>query len=414
MFNFSNLKQNFLENKYKILKILGLVIIIFFSILYMSSYNFVNSGAGHNLSGFAWGADDNGGVGWISFNSTDGGGGVDYGVNLENNGDLIGYAWSENFGWLKFGGLSNFPSGPGTQAQNANLNGNNLKGWIRFCSVFVSGCSGALRPSSETGNWDGWVSLNGSNYGVTLAGNTFSGFAWGGGDVISWIDFSQVNNNNVPSVTIFADKPVLPVGGTFTITWFGANLNSNDCQTSVDKNYQNWPSSGWPLTKPSSGGNFVEPSSPLPVGDYNYKITCTGTNGASVSSNTIVSVIYYNESITLKNIGAVKNNLVTLEWTTEGIKPNSCLATLTPQYNELAVPSPKPNFWNNPSPKEDNGSLNNVYVPNTAPNYTTYTLTCEREFPDTDILCGFDSTKICVSIELNEKSGKQGPKWEWD
>src|SRR6185503_13727226 len=58
------------------------------------------------LSGFIWAE----GAGWISvgngrpvdgiqYGNAEGG---DFGVNLESNGDLRGYAWGENIGWLAF------------------------------------------------------------------------------------------------------------------------------------------------------------------------------------------------------------------------------------------------------------------------------------------------------------------------
>ena len=101
--------------------------------------------------------------------------GVNYGVNKNSDGTLTGYAWSSNIGWIKFGGLSGFPTGDGTQAQNANINGNNLKGWAKALSADDNG-------------WDGWISLSGSGYGISFSSATgyFSGYAWGG-DVVGWI-----------------------------------------------------------------------------------------------------------------------------------------------------------------------------------------------------------------------------------
>lgn len=116
------------------------------------------------LTGWAWSSN----IGWISFN----------GVNKDASGNLIGYAWSSNIGWIQFGGLSGFPSGLGTQAQNANINGNNLKGWAKALSADGNG-------------WDGWISLSGAGYGVTLSGTNLTGYAWGS-DVIGWADFNLI------------------------------------------------------------------------------------------------------------------------------------------------------------------------------------------------------------------------------
>lgn len=54
-----------------------------------------NDGAG-NLSGYAWGTN----VGWINFDP-DG----DEGVTIDpGSGDFSGYAWGENVGWINFNG----------------------------------------------------------------------------------------------------------------------------------------------------------------------------------------------------------------------------------------------------------------------------------------------------------------------
>lgn len=171
--------------------------------LYMGFYHSASSNVNQNLSGFAWGAYDNQGLGWISFNAIsdpDNIPGVDYGVNINNTTkDITGYAWSPHYGWLKFGGLSGFPTGGGTTTANAKLVGNKITGWARFCAG-AQNSSTCVGTNSDTknGGWDGWVSLSGTNYGVTLNTTTgaMSGYAWGGDDngknFVGWIDFSKV------------------------------------------------------------------------------------------------------------------------------------------------------------------------------------------------------------------------------
>lgn len=196
----------------------------------------VFSGSDDDLTGWAWGVayvdsdgdgiqdageSDNGGAGWISLNSTDcdpdddglfeplvdiqydncptSGTAHDYGVDIDVSSNLVGYGWSDNYGWIRFGGLSGFPSGTGTYAGNARVNGNGtpstsddfVEGWARVCSVFATGCSGALADSLTSGGWDGWISLggqatDGSNYG--LEADTGQGFAWGS-NVLGWMQW---------------------------------------------------------------------------------------------------------------------------------------------------------------------------------------------------------------------------------
>ncbi|PIR46427.1 MAG: hypothetical protein COV07_04145 [Candidatus Vogelbacteria bacterium CG10_big_fil_rev_8_21_14_0_10_45_14] len=179
-----------------------------------------------NLSGFAWGSDTvldsgtKGGMGWLSFSCTNLGtcNATPYGVNLESNGSLSGYAWSSNLGWLSMcdgvvtgscgsppasgtAGVSVLLSEANITAPHTSQTGKPVVGFGRFCSVFESGCSGALRSDSARGGWDGWVSFSGQNHGVVLKQNdgtdgsgeprdTFHGYAWGGGDVIGYLSMS--------------------------------------------------------------------------------------------------------------------------------------------------------------------------------------------------------------------------------
>jgi len=88
-----------------------------------------------------WGGSDNGfgnntGVGWISMKNTNAGAGgsIGYEVNIPSaGGNLSGYAWSENIGWISFepADLVGCPSGTCT----ARRVGNDLKGWARIMSI---------------------------------------------------------------------------------------------------------------------------------------------------------------------------------------------------------------------------------------------------------------------------------------
>ena len=131
------------------------------------------AGSEHNLSGWAWSET----IGWISFNSTEGGG-SNYGVTAASNGRLSGYAWSENIGWLTFnqGDLGGCPNSP-CQA-NFDDDSGAVSGWARALA--------------NGGGWDGWISLSGSNYGVTVSQCDWDGYAWGS-DVVGWIHFKGSN-----------------------------------------------------------------------------------------------------------------------------------------------------------------------------------------------------------------------------
>ena len=130
------------------------------------------------ITGYAW-SDT---IGWIDLNcaNTNSCGVRSFGLSVAQNGDISGYAWSDNIGWISAdtSDLGGCPSG----ACRAKISGNNLQGWLR---ALAGG-------GSQSGGWDGWISLKGSGYGPTVTGGNFSGYAWGS-DVVGWVDWSQAH-----------------------------------------------------------------------------------------------------------------------------------------------------------------------------------------------------------------------------
>jgi len=170
---------------------------------------YINPNLGFNGSNYL---RDMEGMGWLSFSGTNtGAGGGSYEVVKQTNGDLTGYAWSSNVGWIRFGGLSSFPASGG----NAKIVGSSVTGWARACAVFASGCSGDLDEDYYLGGWGGWISLSGTagsgSYGVTInSSNELSGWAWGG-DVVGWLSFRDTNYG----VTLAPGNQCVPAGGNF-------------------------------------------------------------------------------------------------------------------------------------------------------------------------------------------------------
>ncbi|MBI3631890.1 MAG: hypothetical protein HY225_00370 [Candidatus Vogelbacteria bacterium] len=188
------------------------------------------------LSGYAWSSN----IGWISFS------GVTtpplYEVTYDTiDGILSGYAWSSNIGWISFG-CGQFDGNTGRKLCSEDMNGadpvyppatngvtqsgptvvldasgnGRLVGFARACSVFKTGCSGALigdavdpDHSFDLGGWDGWISLSGNtsespanHYGVNFNSQSsqLTGFAWGGGQVDS-------SANIIPAINLSPQSP---------------------------------------------------------------------------------------------------------------------------------------------------------------------------------------------------------------
>jgi len=122
---------------------------------------------------------------------------VGYGVNIPSgDGDLSGYAWSENVGWISFNSadLSGCPSG--SCSANISYSGGigNISGWARFVGIAQESAVG------NSGGWEGWISLDdktGNSYGVSIDSSSgeSSGYAWSastsGLGEFGWIDFSN-------------------------------------------------------------------------------------------------------------------------------------------------------------------------------------------------------------------------------
>lgn len=146
------------------------------------SSGFAVNNQGGNVTGYAWSDND----GWISFGCGNDSScnTVEYGVDIDaTTGLFSGYAWSDNSGWISFNtsDLAGCPSG----TCEARVTG----GFIGEFPKAVTGWAKVLSLVSESGG--GFISLSGAapDYGVQLASDgKFSGYAWAS-DGIGWISF---------------------------------------------------------------------------------------------------------------------------------------------------------------------------------------------------------------------------------
>ncbi|MEI6479170.1 MAG: hypothetical protein WCO18_02650, partial [bacterium] len=179
---------------------------------------------------------------WISQTSSSGQGW--FHVSSSSDGSVIvaspysGYIYvSTDSGvtWTK----QSSPGSVGWQSLVSSSDGTRFAAGVNGSYVWTSSSSittiSTPQPSTTTDSrldgWDGWISLSGSNYGVTYASTTgyFSGFAWGS-DVLGWISF---NNSSSGDSTIYAvkgpssapvpDAPVVTTGSTVSSSCSGTN-----------------------------------------------------------------------------------------------------------------------------------------------------------------------------------------------
>ena len=144
----------------------------------------VLSQTGSTITGWIW-SDT---IGWISASCTDTNSCVtsNYSLAVASDGTLSGYGWSDNIGWISANAsdLAGCPTAPCT----AKITGDALTGWLKALSG----------GSAQSGGWDGWISLNGSNYGPTLQDTGyFTGFAWAS-DVLGWLDTTLLQTGYEP------------------------------------------------------------------------------------------------------------------------------------------------------------------------------------------------------------------------
>lgn len=434
MYLIKNKTKNYIKKIIKNKKNIFLFGTILFFLTSLGFYNFTASSALDNISGYVWGGsrwtDTNfnniedsgelmatpGGMGWLSLNCSTGGncGDVNYGINIGTDGYITGYAWSSNYGWMKFGGLQNFPTGGGTVGDNAKLVGNNITGWARFCAPSASptNCTGYVK-NLRNGGWDGWVALSGNAidstpYGLNLnianGAGILSGYAWGGNNdganVVGWINFSNANYQEVvdPTVTISANPINLPVNSTTVLSWTGINIESSStgCTATGD-----WSGSR-PYPAPVGGVTI----GPLATGTYTYSIQCMGPLG--VMSNISSVEVNVGGTTALDFYAAPSPSYppyqTTLHWNDIPATPglHSCVASSAPPLNIAEVPN-----WTGTVPDPSPLSSAVVSVPY---NPTNYKLTCLDSLDQTvSAQVSVPQGTLPESVSLSSNGVTEGP-----
>lgn len=287
------------------------LIILFLSALFLNPESSLSQGGGTPIMGYVW-SDT---IGWISLNCSNHAtcGTSNYGLSIAADGTISGYAWSENVGWIstKATDMSGCPASPCT----ARMNEFNMAGWMKALSA----------NDSQSGGWDGFISLSGSGYGPVLANGVIDGYAWGD-TVVGWVDFSSASHTATttwlptcattyvctdathrknqcvgssieacgsnlicsagtcvvppapftsPGDELIVSPSFIAHGDTVTITW---DVQSADSCTLTDDNPEH--EDGWT----GISGNHT--SSPL-TRPTTYTLTCTGAGGELIQTATV-------------------------------------------------------------------------------------------------------------------------------
>ena len=307
-------KRFFLSNKLKIT--IFSVLVVFFTLIsnHISNVNAQTSTGGSggtppssgtplevgDVSGFAWmgqninaGNQSEGGGGWLNMNcktsncvDADGDGNLSssekWGTRVlldhgPDNGLFTGHAWSSHYGWLSFDEdivsecWQNNPYVTTESVAKAMVNDPGpevpVYGWARFVNGMDFGDD----------RYDGCVSFNGLDHGVTLNMNTgvLSGWAWGG-DVVGWLSFNNpecpfcnisVLLPNTVSINFWADDNSVNLGGGTTLRWQANDVLPNrvaSCRTSNTSNYSHWSN----LAVSGNVGEISIGSGKLPSGNH--------------------------------------------------------------------------------------------------------------------------------------------------
>ncbi len=300
---------------------------------------------GYPVDLWGWGWSSN--IGWISFSSANAGvgAGSTYSVKMgttTTKGYLGGWAWSPNIGWISFSnGDGAHPNGVVDFATGA------VTGWARACAATVNGtCTGATRQ-----DWDGWISLSGSNHsspgnGVTYNSSTgrFSGYSWGS-DVIGWLTVDSLVSpplqgpifvsTTSSSCTLTANPSTLPSGGgTTNLSWTSTGVVGNSCNLTGPNAYSSSNLSG-------TGNRNINLSSSDSGGRYNLRcnsdaIICSANVNKTPPPpppNPFPKMWLDNDPLELKSITTIRQGQVAkVNWKL-GFRYSGCVGNNVSQTN---------------------------------------------------------------------------------
>jgi hypothetical protein len=164
-----------------------------------------------DFSGWIWSGNkedittNNIGFGWGEVSDS-------YGFDIPTeDGNVTGYVWSENIGWIDFD-----PSGtpPASPSHSVKREGNQLTGWARIVGIANESAV------NNSGGWEGWIKMSGTTqssapYGVSLEylgnGNDDALNDYAYSDEMGWITFEGIELPDSPALKICHDADDLNI-----------------------------------------------------------------------------------------------------------------------------------------------------------------------------------------------------------
>lgn len=243
-----------------------------------------------NVSGYAWSSN----TGWISFNCIDQGvcGTSPYWVNVtpdtnQQSATFSGYAWSPAIGWISFNAADAASCGA---TARLDYTSKEVTGWARA----IAG------GTAQSGGWDGCINLHESTSQSTYTvafddiQKELYGFAWGATNV-GWIGFTDVKldltigaNQGTGAYFTFrvngsTQTAAINSGDGVTLSWETKDIKS--CTISGDLN-QTFTGANVANTPPPHSyaiSNITSPKS--------YTMTCTDNANVTLNPQTVTVTI---------------------------------------------------------------------------------------------------------------------------
>ncbi|MEI7890801.1 MAG: hypothetical protein WCI36_02430 [bacterium] len=263
-------------------------------VVFVVTAGIIKADATKNVTGWIWGGSDNGagissGLGWISTNNSNTvGSTVSYGVDVpaSGNGDLSGYAWSENLGYIAFDNSNGYLTGCPDGNCTAKRVGDNIEGWARFVGIAAD--------LGNAGGYQGWIKLNGtaldgSSYGVKIAPDKkLYGYAWS--DEMGAISFNGSTYYATlpppPDVTFgtsrVIDLDIVSLPQNVTLTWSATNGPTSCTMNSTNDSL-------WASGSVAAPGGSISLTITAANTDGTFNLFCTNAAGDSLTKTVTIT-----------------------------------------------------------------------------------------------------------------------------